>query len=95
MPLSKGATLADLQTQTPHLKQAVMTSSTQAQISARLVKVPEGDPNFVQRSTPFSLKREKTPAQTPRPQEIGSSYLSVLETIKQANEGPPLSPNNL
>ena len=59
MLMSKESTLADLQTQMPQLKQAVMRGNGQAQISARLGKVPENDPNFVQRSTPFNLKREK------------------------------------
>jgi hypothetical protein len=43
----------------PQLKHAVMRGNGQAQISARLEKVPEKDPNFDQRSTPFNLKREK------------------------------------
>ena len=60
MLMTKESTLADLQTQMPQLRQAVMRgNNSQAQVSARLGKVPENDPNFVQRSTPFNLKREK------------------------------------
>jgi hypothetical protein len=55
--ITKKSMLADLQTQMPRLKQAVMRGNCQAQISARLGNVPENDPNFVQRSAEALINR--------------------------------------
>ena len=62
MLMSKESTLADLRKQMPELKQAVMRGKGRAQISARLGKVPENDPNGG--SPDYSLPLRQTLAAT-------------------------------